>query len=96
VGFLLVKEPESTGQFIADVDARGRLVLPGPVRRHLNLAKGDGVILTISKDSVVQLCSRKGVAAKFRGLYQRHSSKSSMVDELIVERRQEAAKQDAK
>jgi len=88
-----MKEPEFTGQFVADVDARGRLVLPAPVRRHLNLEIGDEVILTVGKDAMVQLSTRKRLASKFRGLYQSHSSKSSMVDELIAERRKEAAKE---
>jgi AbrB family looped-hinge helix DNA binding protein len=88
-----MNEANSCQQFVADVDSRGRLVLPTPVRRHLNLEKGDEVILTIGSASMVQISSRKALAAKFRGLYQRHSSKSSMVEELIAERRKEAGKE---
>jgi AbrB family looped-hinge helix DNA binding protein len=86
-----VEKSEQQSQFIAQVDNRGRLVLPALVRQHLELKGGDEVVLTLSEDPVVQLSSRKRLAAKFRGLYKQKSAKASMVDELIAERRRDAA-----
>jgi len=77
-------------QFTTEMDARGRLVLPKLVRKHLNLKAKDEVILTMGKDPVVQLSSRKHLAAKFRGQYKHLSAKNSMVTELLAERKKEA------
>lgn len=78
-------------QYTLEVDARGRLVLPAKVRQHLNLEKGDQVVLTVSDSPTVQLASRKRLATKLRGIYKHVSTNGSMVEELIAERRKEAA-----
>jgi AbrB family looped-hinge helix DNA binding protein len=77
-------------QFTIEIGDRGRLVLPSLVRRQLGLEKGDELILTVAEDSIIKLSSRKHLAAKFRGRYKHLSSKASMVDELIAQRKKEA------
>lgn len=88
-----MKELDTASQFTVEVDARGRLVLPAAVRRHLSLKGRGEVILTVDKSAVVQLSSRRRLAAKLKGVYKHLSSKGSMVDELIAERRKEGARE---
>lgn len=79
----------SLSQFTVEIGARGRLVLPAQVRRYLGIEEGDELILTVDDARMIRLCSRKHLASKLRGIYKDLSSKRSMVDELIADRRQE-------
>jgi AbrB family looped-hinge helix DNA binding protein len=78
-------------EFAVEIGARGRLVLPVAVRRFLALQEGDKLILTIGEDGIIRLASNKSLATRYRGAYKHLSSKRSLVDELIADRRREAA-----
>jgi AbrB family looped-hinge helix DNA binding protein len=86
-------DPEVGKQFTVELGDRGRVVLPAPVRRQLGLREGDELILTVAEGSIIQLASRRRLARKFRGVYQRLASRKSLVNELILGRRKEDSRE---
>lgn len=76
------------------IGERGRLVLPSAVRRELDLKPGTHMLLSTEEDGSLRLRPYRAVAAQNRGLL-RGLSGGSMVDELLAERRTEAAQEDA-
>jgi AbrB family looped-hinge helix DNA binding protein len=73
--------------------AKGRLVLPAPVRKQLELEEGDRLVLTIEADGRLSVVSFKEQARKCRGLLREAAPGRSLADELIAERRVEAARE---
>jgi AbrB family looped-hinge helix DNA binding protein len=76
------------------VGERGRVVLPSAVRRELDLKPGTHMLLSTEQDGSVRLRPYRAVAEQSRGLL-RDLPGESMVDELLAERRAEAAREDA-
>ena len=75
------------------VGDRGRLVLPSTVRRELDLKPGTHMLLSTEDDGSLRLRPYRAVAEQSRGLL-RGLPGGSMVDELLAERRAEAARED--
>ncbi len=71
--------------------ARGRLVLPAPLRRALDLHEGDRLIVAVEEPGVVRMISARRAARQVRGLLKSHSAGRRLVDELLRDRREEAA-----
>ena len=76
------------------VGERGRVVLPSAVRRELDLKPGTHMLLSTENDGSLRLRPYRAVAEQSRGLL-RGLPGGSMVDELLAERRAEAAREDA-
>ena len=72
---------------------RGRVVLPAPVRRRLNLHPGDRLILTVGEDGTASLVSAVQAARALEGIFKDIAPGRSLVDELIAERREEARRE---
>jgi len=74
------------------VDERGRLVIPGPLRKALQLDPGEPVLLE-SDGTELRIRSarrqRAAVAQRLRGAVK----SGDTVDDLIAERRREAARE---
>lgn len=73
---------------------QGRIVVPADVRRELGLAEGDQLDLTV-RNGRLELKPRltpQEAIRLLRGLL-RDASSTSLVDELIAERRAEAARE---
>ncbi len=68
----------------------GRLVVPAAYRQALGLAPGEEVILRLEKDEL-RVYSARQALARVRRLVKKHAGGRSLVDELIAERRKEAA-----
>jgi AbrB family looped-hinge helix DNA binding protein len=78
------------------VGDRGRVVLPADIRAELGLEPGMRMLLSTDDDGSLRLQPYRAVAAETLGmLADLAPSDESMVDELIAERRQEAAREDA-
>jgi AbrB family looped-hinge helix DNA binding protein len=75
------------------VGERGRVVLPSAVRTELDLKPGTHMLLTTEHDGSLRLRPYRVVAEQSRGLL-RDLPGGSMVDELLAERRAEAARED--
>lgn len=77
------------------VGDRGRLVLPADVRSELGIEAGARMLLTTERDGSLRLRPYRSVADQGRGLLAGLApSGESMVDELLAERRREAARED--
>ncbi|MGH8564988.1 MAG: AbrB/MazE/SpoVT family DNA-binding domain-containing protein [Gammaproteobacteria bacterium] len=69
----------------------GRVVLPAELRRALGLSEGDEVILRLT-DQELHLITPRQAVKKAQALVRRYVPDSvRLVDELIAERRREAA-----
>lgn len=69
---------------------QGRLVIPAEVREALGLAPGDQLTLHV-EDRRLVLERPADAAARLRGMARPTPSSRSLVDELLAERRAEAA-----
>ncbi|MFB2981224.1 AbrB/MazE/SpoVT family DNA-binding domain-containing protein [Microseira sp. BLCC-F43] len=70
----------------------GRLTLPESVLQQLDLKQGSRLILIVGEDGTLHLMSLREQVRKLRGVLKNISPNRSLVDELIQERREEAAK----
>lgn len=83
--------PQDTGQRVtkAKIDSAGRLLVPAPFRKALEVQAGDEVNLVL-KDGVLEVRSQNVAIREAQALVRRHVSKrKSLVKELIKDRRQE-------
>lgn len=76
------------------IGARGRLVLPASVRSALGLRPGTRMLLSTEDDGSLRLRSYRAVADQSRGLFSDLAEGSSLVDELLAERRAEARREE--
>ena len=70
---------------------RGRLVLPAGVRERLNIQAGDRITLWVDPDGTMRLQTASVYAHSLLGMFKHLSPERHAVDELIAERRREAA-----
>lgn len=73
------------------VGPKGRVVIPAPMRRELNIDEGSELVAMVD-DGAVVLMPRSVAKARLRGLFA--SVRTSLVDELIAERRRAAREED--
>lgn len=77
------------------VGDRGRVVLPAAVRTALGLEAGTRMLLSTEADGSLRLRPYRTIAEESRGLLAHLApTDASLVDELIAERRAEAARED--
>ncbi len=71
----------------------GRVVVPAPYRKELGLKPGDDVILVL-EDGEVRITTLPRVIQRAQEIVRRYNPEGrSLVDELIRERRDEAARE---
>jgi AbrB family looped-hinge helix DNA binding protein len=75
------------------VGDRGRLVLPASVRTELGITPGTRMLLSTDDDGSLRLRPFRSVADASLGLFASVGDGSSMAEELIAERRAEAARE---
>jgi len=73
---------------------RGRLVLPAEVRERLQIKEGDRLTLRVDPDGTIRLQTGAAFARSLRGMFKHLAPGRSLSDELIAERRREAAKEE--
>jgi AbrB family looped-hinge helix DNA binding protein len=76
------------------VGLQGRIVVPAALRRRLGIKTGD-VLVAHADDGRLVLERREEILAQIRKLFEHIPPGVSLVDELIAERRAEAAREDA-
>ena len=87
--------PKDTGQRVtmAKIDSAGRLLVPAPFRKALEVKAGDEVNLVL-KDGVLEVRSLNYAIREAQALVRRHVSKrKSLANELIKDRRKEAGRE---
>jgi AbrB family looped-hinge helix DNA binding protein len=87
---------ESKSSHVLTVGERGRLVIPAELRRALGIGPGSMLIARVEDGGRLVLEDRRAVARRLRGSWGPMPGGRSAVDELLVERRAEAALEDAK
>jgi len=75
------------------IGTQGRLVIPAALRKALHLKQGDRLVARQVGESLV-LERREAVVKRLQGLFAHIPKDVSLVDELIAERREEAARED--
>ena len=87
----LQKLPES--QVVTRIAPGGRVVIPAAIRKELDLAVGDQVLLRL-EEGELRVSSRKQAIERLQQrLRELTKDKRSLADELIAERRLEAARE---
>ncbi len=76
------------------VGAQGRLVIPAALRKALDLKPGDRLVARQEGDALV-LERREAIERRLQDRFRHIPKDISLVDELIAERRAEAAKEAA-
>jgi AbrB family looped-hinge helix DNA binding protein len=93
VAYGTVAEPSAYAVTMAD---RGRLVLPAEVREQLKIKEGDRLTLRVGPDGTLTMQTAAVFARSLRGMFKHLAPGRSLVDDLIAERRREAAMEDRK
>jgi AbrB family looped-hinge helix DNA binding protein len=75
------------------VGAQGRLVIPAPLRKALNLKPGDRLIARQVGESLV-MERREAIEKRLWDMFSHIPKEISLVDELIAERRAEARREE--
>jgi AbrB family looped-hinge helix DNA binding protein len=75
------------------IGAQGRLVIPAPLRKALNLKPGDRLIARQVGESLV-MERREAIEKRLWGMFSQIPKEVSLVDELIAERRAEARREE--
>jgi AbrB family looped-hinge helix DNA binding protein len=75
---------------IVTVGPKGRVVIPAPIRRALDLEEGSELVVTLEHDGVL-LLPRSAVRKRLRSMFA--GVERSLADELISERRAAAAEE---
>lgn len=78
---------------VLSLGANGRLLLPSILRQRLHLAEGDRLVVQFEeRGAKLVMAKLQDDITRAEGLYQAFApSSGSIVDELIAERRQQAA-----
>ena len=83
-------------QFSLKVDERGRMVLPAELRKEMGVEPNDRLVAIVDDDGSLRVISAREAVRRARGLLRRMApspSEGSLVDDLIAERRREAARE---
>lgn len=72
--------------------AKGRVVLPASIRRELGLEEGAELLARVQDDGIV-LEPRGAALRRLRSFFVDVPSKTSLVDELLAERRRDAGRE---
>ena len=75
---------------VVKIGQGGRIVLPAQIRKALGVTTGDDLILALS-DGEVRMFTRREAIRRAQGMLKHLAPGRSLVDELIAERRAEAA-----
>lgn len=82
-------------QYAVALGDRGRLVLPAPLRRRLDLQPGDRLVITVDPEGGFHVVSAREQARRLQGFYRDRYPGRSLVADLIAERREEARREEA-
>ena len=78
------------------VGDRGRVVLPAELRERLDISENDRLLARIEEDGSLRIITTRAAWGSVQGILNRmypHLEGRSLADELIAERRAEAARE---
>ena len=82
--------------FRVEVKAHGRVNLPRELRQAMQLSEGDLMIFRVGENGRAEVVSAAQAAKEAQGLFSHRTGNKNLADELIAERRREAALEDAR
>ena len=82
------KNSETNMSFSANLDSKGRVLLPSELRKKAGFKQGDLLNISLGPDHVAHISSMRQKISSLRGILK--TKGRSVVDELIAERRKEA------
>ena len=84
-------------QIAVRVEKTGRILIPVNIRRELKLVEGESEVLLNVDDTGIKITTRKQALDRIRAEIRRHLPAGiSLADELLADRRREAAEEDGK
>ena len=89
-------DPPAPQAYAVTMADRGRLVLPADVRERLKIKEGDRLTLRVDPDGTIRLQTPEVFAHSLVGIFKHLAPGRILSDELIAERRREAAMEDRK
>jgi AbrB family looped-hinge helix DNA binding protein len=91
-----IKEAPATypANYGVELGERGRVVIPAEVRQRLDLKEGERMVLVVQDDGSMKLTPWKTVVDNTVGMLAHIDPGVSWSDELIADRRAEAARED--
>lgn len=84
---------EKDKKYTVEVDSNGHVTLPAELREQIGVKEGDNLIVTLKPDNTVELVSVREVIRRTQGIYADVAPGRSLADELIAERKLEAARE---
>lgn len=88
---------EAIEAFTLEVKENGRIFLPVAFRQSMGVQSGDRLIARVTEKGKAELVTAGHAVASARGMFAYLAPEgASMVDELIQERREEAAREEGK
>ena len=84
-------------QIAVRVEKTGRILIPVNIRREHKLVEGESEVLLNVDDTGIKITTRKQALDRIRAEIRRHLPAGiSLADELLADRRREAAEEDGK
>ena len=79
------------------VEQSGRILIPADVRKQMNLKEGESTVILSVDETGIRVSTRKQALERVRAKVRKYvPERVSLADELIADRRQEAAEENAK
>ena len=75
--------------FHVSINETGRIVIPAPIRKKLNLRKGDDVIVKLSEQNIINIQTPKQYLDKLQNLIKSKDKKLTLSEDLINMRKEE-------
>jgi len=75
--------------FHVSINETGRIVIPAPIRKKLNLRKGDDLIVKLSEQNIINIQTQKQYLDKLQNLIKSKDKKLTLSEDLINMRKEE-------
>jgi AbrB family looped-hinge helix DNA binding protein len=80
-------------EFNLVIGRRGRVIIPADIRKRMNLQAGDVIHVRLEKDNSITIENRRSRLESMCGYLVQFTGGKPIVDDLIRERREEAARE---
>lgn len=75
--------------FHVSINETGRIVIPAPIRKKLNLRKGDDLIVKLSEQNIINIQTPKQYLDKLQNLIKSKDENLTLSEDLMNMRKEE-------
>lgn len=75
--------------FHVSINETGRIVIPAPIRKKLNLRKGDDLIVKLSEQNIINIQTPKQYLGKLQNLIKSKDKNLTLSEDLMNMRKEE-------